>query len=266
MNIVNRFKLIFMATFMGVALMLSPFVVFAAVNPVVQLGKNANLGNIVTEVNQVAVKNNLSWFMKEGSSNGYTTIELNMEEYNDEKTSFNARKAIMETAISEIVNNATLSSQDRTRLYNFIAKQDTGLSGTVRLLSDDVRSDVISGYYFLRPFSSTMSTILGVLAILLIIAVTMTILIDLAFLSIPALQWALMKDSNKDKPKFASLEAWKAYQEYQNNDDGLGILSIYFRKKVLQFGTLSICILYLVSGHIYDLAGRIITAFQGFLD
>ena len=236
----------------------------SAVNPVVQLGKSSNVDTIITEVNDVASDTVVGWFLKKGSSsNGYVTV--NMEGYNQDNTSYDVRKTLMETTLNSI-NNSNLSQRDRMKLYNFVSKQDAGLAGTVRLLSEDVKSDVISGYYTLRPFAGLMSTILGVIAIVLTALVSLTILIDLAYLSLPALQWAWMKDSSKDKPKFASLEAWKAYQEYQSGDSELGILSIYFRKKVFSLSMLSICILYLVSGHIYDLAGKIISSFQGFLD
>ena len=88
----------------------------------------------------------------------------------------------------------------------------------------------------------------------------LNIVCDLAYIVIPGAR--LFIDSVNDKTKkrkFVSVEAVNAVmeQESKNGTAYVNPVGIYFKSRVKQIIALSLCLVYLVSGEIYNLIGSI---------
>lgn len=146
-------------------------------------------------------------------------------------------------------------------------------------LMSQTKPDYVTANRIYAPFSGTVGTILGIVAILIMAFLAITIVLDLAYIAIPAFQLFIEGDGNGNgqgggkKKSFISHEAMEAVQMAEGGQGGGGqsggsnklAVSIYFKKRVLMLVVLGICLLYLVSGNIFALVGMLIDLLSGFL-
>lgn len=192
-------------------------------------------------------------------SSNYITVTLNMTDY--AKLEQGQKKDVMNRALRG-VQNCGASTITRNKVYNFIESQDESTASLVRQLSDDVNADFASAYTLFKPFSGKIGTVLGVFAMVIFITLTLMILTDISFITIPIIRSALSPSSSQGRPKFVSNEAWYAVKESEEAaNTSKNTLGLYFKKKTMQFITLSICLLYLLSGRIYQLVGMAMDTF-----
>lgn len=147
-------------------------------------------------------------------------------------------------------------------------------------LMSQTKPDYITANRLYAPFSGTVGTILGVIAILIMAFLAITMVLDIAYIAIPTFQ--LFIDGNGSgnggqgggkKKSFISHEAMEAVQMAEGGQGGGGqsggsnklAISIYIKKRVLMLVVLGICLLYLVSGNIFSLVGSLIDLLSGFL-
>lgn len=163
----------------------------------------------------------------------------------------------------DTINTSNMSSKDKARLYNFVAEQDKSVSALVRELSDEVNSDFASAMSWFQPFKGPINTILGIIAILIIVFTVLTTLIDLAYLSLPIIRSAL--EGNKtDRPKLVSNEAYITVQESEAVREG-SYLGRYFKHRIGMMIMLMLALAYLCSGEIYMFVAGIIETIQHIL-
>lgn len=197
----------------------------------------------------------------EGSGTVYN-ISINNQIYGD--LDMEGKEEFMKIALNDI-QNSSISTINRNKIYSFIANSDKQISGLVRQLSDDVSVDMPAAYAWFKPMSGPIGVILGAVTIAIFALLGISTTIDIAFLTIPGVQWVLIrKCSDKEKPRFVSLEAWDSYKEASATHDG--VLGIFFKKKAGQMIVLGICILYLVSGNLFALVAKAVDYFQGLTD
>lgn len=146
-------------------------------------------------------------------------------------------------------------------------------------LMAQTKPDYITANRLYAPFSGTVGTILGIVAILIMAFLAITMVLDLAYIAIPAFQLFIEGDGQGGgqgggkKKSFISHEAMEAVQMAEGGQGGGGqsgssnklAVSIYFKKRVLMLVVLGICLLYLVSGNIFSLVGWFIDLLSGFL-
>lgn len=189
-------------------------------------------------------------------------ISINNKVYG--KLNMNEKQQFMSIALNGI-QNSSISVINRNKIYSFLADSDKRVSGLVRQLSEDVTVDMPAAYAWFRPFSGPLSVFLGCITIAIFALLGISIVVDIAFLTIPALQWVLIRKSSENtKPRLISLEAWDSYKEASLTHSG--VLGIFFRKKAGQMIVLGICVLYLVSGNLFALVAKIIDYFQGLVN
>ena len=281
---------------MGVALMLPPIVVNATnsnkeidkevktTNPVISIANppvadvNA-IGNYVNNVNKTLTDTNDItdfYFLKlktKKATEGKTevtkvvNIYVNMERYTD--LNQKGKQAVMQTTLKILndTNVCKISRTNRNKIYNNLCSMDESTSSLVRQLSDDVRADFYGAYATLRPFHSTVGWILGFLTLLIFIMLALMIIFDLAYMTVPMAQLTIDnmntkidKDGKNKKIYLVSIEAVNAVKQSEssvNTKDFKSPVSVYFSSKTKQIVLMSICVVYLVSGQIYDLIGRI---------
>lgn len=250
---------------LGVALSLPLFsiTVYAIDSPRVTLGQPASQSASYTAsaINSEASRVNASmanWFTWNASD---YTMSIDMSKYR--KLSESDKHEVMEIALSTI-NNSGMSHRERVKLYNFVCEQDEATSSLVRQLSKDVNPDFAMGYSWFRPFTGTVSTILGFLSLVLFAMIGLVMILDLSYLTIPIFR-AFVDKPNNTFPKGISREAGMAIKisEESAGTEYKAPLSIYFKLKVKQIMILGVCLLYLIGGKIYDLVAMIIDTLTG---
>jgi hypothetical protein len=191
-------------------------------------------------------------------------IKINMQLYKNLKQS--AKQDVMQYALSGIYNS-TISRTNKNKIYNELCALDTSTSSLVRQLSDDVNADFNGAYKYFRPFSGPIGIILGLFSVAIFGLLAITIVVDIAFMTIPFIQTWLWTES-EEKAKFVSLEAVSAVKESASKvgtPEYKSPINYYFRTKTKQLAAISICLLYLVSGKIYIVLAQIIDYFSGIL-
>lgn len=151
-------------------------------------------------------------------------------------------------------------------------------SQLVTTLMSQTKPDFVTANRIYAPFSGTVGTILGVIAILIMAFLAITMVLDLAYIAIPAFQVFIGGEGGNGqggdrKKSIISNEAIEAVQMAAGGQGGGGqsgnsnklAVSIYFKKRVLMLIVLCICLLYLVSGNIFALVGALIDLLSGFL-
>lgn len=245
--------------------LLFPFLnVCCGANPRITISEppDGDKGKMKDLVNQVNKMSDVKFdFLTYNSDSGNVTIEINMAEYKD--LSQKGRQRLMQLTLST-VQNSGVSRINRNKIYNFIADEDVAVSSLVRQLSDDVRADFAGAYSYFKPFGSGLGIILGVLVLAIMAALGLTIVIDLSYITIPWVQLAF-EEKKHEKPWGVSIEAWKAVEEAESKpgSDYVNPLSVYFRSKSKQMVAISLCLLYLVSGQLYNFIADVMDYFRG---
>lgn len=198
------------------------------------------------------------------STSDIVNIKINMPSY--KKLKQKEKQDVMQLSLDGIYNSR-ISRTNKNKIYNELCALDTSTSSLVRQLSDDVNADFNGAYKYFKPFSGPLGIVLGLFSLILFALLAMTIVVDIAFMTIPFIQTWLMGDSG-DKAKFVSLEAVSAVKESASKigtSEYRSPINYYLKTKTKQLVAISICLLYLVSGQIYSVLAQIIDYFSGIL-
>lgn len=161
------------------------------------------------------------------------------------------------------VKESQLPSKVKTKVTTFISDQDRLVADSIQALNSDTSSELSAGYVWFLPFASPASTVLGFLAIVIFVFLTVSIVIDTAYLTVGIFRQFL--ESGEGKPKFVSGEAWDTAREVDNSlQSGTykDYLLVYFRKRIGIFILTSIVLAYLISGQLYSIFTTLLEVFE----
>lgn len=268
---------------MGVVIWLSPNLVVSAdtSNPVISISNPPNqdantsggaIADLCLTINnnihaRGIMKSNVAAvadtdFVTYSFSSNVANITINMTEYN--KLGNKAKQDLMQVAL-DTTYNSNVSKTNRNKIYNALCKQDEPTSALVRQLSEDVNADFAGAYKYFKPFSGPLGVVLGLLTLAIFVILGLTLVIDIAFITLPFVQSCLL--NNDGKAKFVSIEAVNAVkeQESKSGSEYVNPMGIYLKSKTKQYIAIFICILYLMSGKIFSLLARFMDYFSGVL-
>ena len=248
----KQIRLFLVALVLGVAVMLPSFTVQASVKPYIVLDSSAGVSSVANDVNVTSKKLGNFSFMSVEVSGSKATVKLDKVSYLALKDV--EKRELMEVALTKIQDSG-MPKKELNRLYNFIAEQDETTSSLVRELSKNVNGDYVSALRWFKPFSGGVSTVLGLMAILIIVFLSLAILIDLAFIAIPPFRMAL-ETTDGSKPKIISNEAFMSVKDSEKDaNDYKSAMSIYLKRRVSVMVVIGLCLGYLLSGKIYLIIG-----------
>ena len=248
----NKFKLFFCTLLIGVAVLLPHFSVHATENPYILLDSGSGVSYVIDEVNLESKKIGKFKLLRKVDRDDGVRVLFNREDYN--KLSTADKQELMGKTLNSI-EKSSMVAKERTRLYNFIAQSDTATSAVVRQLSTDVTADYARAWSWFAPFSGFVSTVLGFMAIIIVVLLGLTTVIDLAFLGIPPLQVMLLP-SGGGKPKFVSNEAYSVYKKsVDNSSKYVNTAWEYLLCRGKYMIALGICVAYLLNGQIFYAVG-----------
>lgn len=177
--------------------------------------------------------------------------ELEMQEKRD----------FMQTALAA-TKESSLGVQQQNKVYNFIAEQDNATSAAVKYLQSDASADFVAAKAWFRPFSGPVSTIMGVLCLVIFVMIAVSMLFDCAYLALPAFQALLEHGDEHKRPFGVSREAWHANKEVETDERHRNVMSIYAGKRIPVIIIMCLCLGYVISGTIYDIVVFCIDAFS----
>lgn len=198
------------------------------------------------------------------SYTGLGSVIIEVDTYTYKELTEQQKQDLMTFTLSSI-QDSSIISMDKTRLYNYVCQTDTSVSMLVRQLSADSRGDFYTAYSYIKPFSGKLGTVLALLAICLFLGLIFSVLIDIFYISVPTISMVLNSGDTNKKPKIVSKEAFKSYLDSCDASNKKDVVLMYIKKKWLQLFIVVLCILYLVSGEIWNLAGDILDLFRGFM-
>lgn len=232
--------------------------------PSVKLSSSNGCAELTNSVNVYSqgMQSDFNYLTLSYTGTGSVIIEVDTYTYKD-LTEQQRQELMSFTLVS--IQDSSLVSMDKTRLYNYVCQTDTSVSKLVRQLSADSRGDFYKAYSIIKPFSGKLGTILALLTIVLFLGLVFSVLMDVFYISIPTVSMLLNDGDTNKKPKMVSKEAFRAYLDSCDANNKKDALFVYFRHKWVQLVIVILCILYLVSGEIWNFVGDILDLFRGFM-
>lgn len=234
----------------------------SGVSPIIEVTSSSGIDELQDYVNTVS--NEVGGFSYISVSyTGVGNVAITLDNSSFKALSDDDRQRIMEVALTTISSSNNINGRDRTKLYNFFESQDETLATMIRNLSTDTRTDFITAYSWYKPFSGGLSTVLGIATLGLMLGLMSTIVIDIAYIHGGVFE-VLLSGSKEGKPKLVSKEAYSASKIAEADDNKIA-MGVYFKKKTITLFFVSLCILYLVGGRIFEVVAKLVNLFNGFI-
>lgn len=172
------------------------------------------------------------------------------------------------------------TDQDYQNWVEQLQQQDGVGTRLISTLMANTKPDFASANRIYQPFSGTVGTVLGLVAVLLMAALAIVMVLDLAYIAIPFVRNLLDGGSSDNgnggggiKSKFVSWEAYNAVQQVEagggnggnSGGDNKTAVGIYFKKRIIMLLILGLCLLYLVQGEIFTMVGWFMDLVSGLL-
>lgn len=223
----------------------------AAVDSSTYVGNNdPQITKLVTAINQKTGYSFLKYTVKDG------IVTFSNAKYSQLPT--NEKREYMETAMVS-VQKSGLSTQRKSKMYNFVADQDGPVTAAIRQLKGDTSADFVTAGSWFKPFSGPISVALGMVTIFIFMFLSFSVVLDLAFLVVPFFR-AMLERGDGKMSRFVSPEAQSAIRETESAGTGdyKGYLGVYFKRRAISMFIISLCLMWLISGKIYDVVAYFI--------
>ena len=136
------------------------------------------------------------------------------------------------------------------------------------------KPDYVTANRIYAPFSGLVGTCLGVGAVVIMAALALTMVVDIAYITIPAFRLSSEKNGNGggkgSKPFMVSDEAASAISQAEDSGgqgDKGGVKKValftYFKSRVISLVALGVCLLYLIQGQIFTFVGMVLDLVSG---
>lgn len=293
-NRVSKILGLFLTTFMLFSLV-SPMSVFAVLSNAdtnvkvvkfvaegvitsVNIGKNMGAnessktlkkGNIEWNTNTLSVNNKGKILDLITVNDGEGEIYINPSAFREGKNSdvTSAMKLFVD-ALSDCGGNADTVQQ----IMADIQDVDSSVSSIMLpLIFESTKGDMFTAYKITSPFLNLLSIGLGVGAVLLILLLLFSTVMDLAYIGLPVWREAqASKEGNNGKGPFGvSYEALTTVKEVEQGFGSSGggeyrnAYLMYFKRRALTYIILAICIMYLICGGLSGIIGFVLNLVSG---
>lgn len=212
---------------------------------------NVIISNIVNKLEEGGFRGILSYASPTG------IVSFSNKEYN--KLVVKEKNDFMKLALGYIKESG-LSPATKNKFYHFIESQDGTTASAIKFLENDASADFVSAIKILKPFSGIVGGFLGVMSLVIFITMGISLVWDTAYLALP---WfaVILEDKAEDKPFGVSNEAWKSKRESESSPKYVGPLGLFLKRRVKVIFLVSLCLMYLVSGQIYEVMSWFVDSF-----
>lgn len=186
-------------------------------------------------------------------------------------TAYKAKNGMV-TGDSEVTDETV--SDFLTAIQNCSGMGSTLLASILQ----NTKPDFVTANRWYKPFSGPVSSVIGLLCILIVALLGLSMALDIFYITIPFVQLAL-DDNDSDgnnNSRLSKLVSSSARSAVKTQVDGGGsggqsgsnnksALATYAKGRWKEMLLLGVCLLYLVSGNIYSLVSQFINLMSGFL-
>lgn len=188
----------------------------------------------------------------------YSLMRVNQDKIQINKTVWNeAKQSDVTKSVRNFVDALSNSGADADavqQVMTSLQESDTDVSSVMLpMIFESTKGDMYQAYKITSPFLELLSIVLGVGAVILILLLLFSTVMDLAYIGLPVWREAQQnKNGNNGKNPFGvSYEALTTVKEVEK---GLGggdggyrnAYLLYFRRRALTYIILAICIMYLI--------------------
>lgn len=162
------------------------------------------------------------------------------------------------------------SSDALQSFMNNLQESDTSVGSVMLpLIFESTKGDMYQAYKITSPFLEILSVVLGVGAVILILLLLFSTVMDLAYIGLPVWREAqASKNGGQKNPFGVSYEALTTVKEVEK---GLGggdggyrnAYLLYFKRRALTYIILAICIFYLICGGLSGIIGFVLNLVSG---
>ncbi len=211
--------------------------------------------------NDYKAKNNLPWTAYFKVSNSKFCMSSGINDI-----SVSERQEVLDAFVYALNEKSLkISTREKQAVYNAVRNGITDIASlVVPEVLESVKPDIWGAAATLYPFTGVVSTILGVITIVIILLLVLSTFCDLAYLSSSGTIESLSADAfDSEHPPFVSREALNTVREYYEGKLSQNIYLLYFKKRWLTYIILAVAILYLISGQISSLIGWVLGLASG---
>lgn len=172
----------------------------------------------------------------------------------------NQRKDFLRYSLTAI-KKSNLNPKSKNKLYNFLSLQDGDVSKILRSLEKDLTADIASGREVYLPFNGPVTTVLGLIALGVFIGVGITIVLDIAYLTLPMVYKAINNNPEGRIPKLVSQQAYFVARQ-RDEEVVQNYMWSYLTKRSVAVALVMIALGYLSSGLIFEVVGNVVQVFS----
>lgn len=237
-----------------------------------------------SDIQQAIGEANEKFGFAEGASNDCLAVKVNGSYYpllrveNDvieiDKSVWNAAKQSDVTKsiryFVDALSNVDADADAIQQVMTSLQESDPDVSSVMLpMIFESTKGDMYQAYKITSPFLELLSIVLGVGAVILILLLLFSTVMDLAYIGLPVWREAQQaKDGGKKNPFGVSYEALTTVKEVEK---GLGggdggyrnAYLLYFRRRALTYIILAICIMYLICGGLSGIIGFVLSLVSG---
>ena len=230
-------------------------------DPMIKL-TDENIPTVVTKANAVSLDKAGVLVLGYKVTNKEGIFFFKSVNYN--KLSYKDKKEFMTVTLRSIRETIT-SPLARSKAYTFIEERDGDMAAAIKLVADETTADLYGAKTLLSGVLNKIGVIMGIISIMIFSLMALTMVMDLAYIVIPGIRLFLDRDNGNKRPFLVSNEAWKSVRDSEKAGVSTSSLGIYFKRRVVLLFILSIMLMLIVTGKMYELMGWIVGTFSRIL-
>lgn len=169
---------------------------------------------------------------------------------------------------TDAINRAKVSNTGRQNIADcFKDGSSEANNHLIGLAMNSTTADIFTALKWLAPILQFMRILIGVGAIVIVILLFASTVMDCIYIGLPMWREAQVEKGENNKPFGVSMEAISTVKEVESNIESgkyKNSYLLYFRRRALTYVVLAICLLYLIAGELGGLIQGLLDMVSGF--
>ena len=178
---------------------------------------------------------------------------------------------MLKTFFSE-VKDGDMSQDDKQAVYTAFQAEEGASGAIIAVVMSNSKPDFLKAMAIFEPFNNPLGTVMALGCIILIAFLGLTMVCDIAYMSIPFLRVSNANAAGGSaKPNWVSSEAYSAVLEAEGSGVGGAqtgggskqVIWVYGKKRVIMLILLGLAILYLIQGKVFEVVAFVVNLASG---
>lgn len=245
-------------------------------NTSVHVVKTSNIGKLCASMKEVS-KNDETFFRVDLAAKSKSSevqvftcdseLKFNKEAFDNgtEKS----RKKVMQNLVIAL-RESPIEDQEQQNIVDQLSAKDSDVSRImIPIMMDSTSADLYTALKWVSPLLPIVRVIFGIGAIAISLFLIGSTIVDLCFIGLPVMRESMTSNAEGKGGKipFVSSDAVSVIKETESSADSSGgyknAYLVYFKRRVVTYIILSICLLYLVLGELSGLISWLLSLGDG---